>query len=207
MRKRGALMVIAGVVAALSLSAVMASAAGASPVWRFGGEALSGSETVTATTTASNLTFPGMTTTCEATIGMTISNAGSAGVASVESMNLSGCHTQFENCSVEEASAPGLPWSGRTQLAGGSSYLVIEGFDNEILYGNELCAVEGLAIPYRGSVGGLFDNSASKLIFNEASAEATGSSLKSIGTTKTGYDAEYEVKATGSHAGQALTLS
>ena len=45
------------------------------------------------------------------------------------------------------------------------------------------------------------------LIFDEASAAATGAVLKSIGTTKTGYDAEYEVTMTGSHAGQALTLS
>jgi hypothetical protein len=88
-----------------------------------------------------------------------------------------------------------------------NSYLVVKGFSNKILYGGELCAIEGWTINYQGSVGGLFDNSSSKLIFNEASAAATGSSLKSIGTTTTHYDAEYGVKATGSHAGQTLTLS
>jgi len=194
------------VAAALTASAAVASSASASPVWRFGGTELTGSETVVAETAASNLTLPGLTTTCKASLAMTISNSGGHGTASVESMSLSGCATNGV-CTVVAASAPETPWSGSTQVVGKDSYLVVQGFNNKILYGGELCAVEGWTINYKGSVGGLFDNSSSKLIFNEASATATGSSLKSIGTTKTGYDAEYGVKATGSHAGQVLTLS
>jgi hypothetical protein len=194
------------VVAALTATAAMAASASASPVWRFNGTELSGSETVVAETSASTLTVPGLATTCKASIGMTISNSGGKGAASVESMSLTGCATNGV-CTVKSATASGLPWTGSTQVVGGSSYLVVGGFSNKILYGGALCAIEGLTINYRGSIGGLFDNSSSKLIFNEASATATGSSLKSIGETKTGYDAEYGVKATGAHAGQTLTLS
>jgi hypothetical protein len=205
MRKRMTWMSIISVVAALTVTAAMASTASAA-AWRFGGTELTGSETVVAETAASNLTLPGLTTTCKASIAMTISNSGGKGTASVESMSLSGCGTNGV-CTVVSATAPGTPWSGSTQVVGGNSYLVVSGFSNKILYGGELCAIEGWTINYKGSIGGLFDNSTSKLIFNEASAAATGSSLKSIGETKTGYDAEYSVKATGSHVGQALTLS
>lgn len=206
MRRRITLMTMLSVAAALTASAAMASSASASPVWKFGGTELVGSETVVAETAASSLTIPGLTTTCKASIAMTISNSGGKGTASVGSMSLSGCGTNGV-CTVESATAPGTPWTGSTEIVGKNSYLVVQGFSNKILYGGELCAIEGWTINYRGSVGGLFDNSSSKLLFNEASATATGSSLKSIGETKTGYDAEYGVKATGSHAGQALTLS
>jgi hypothetical protein len=206
MRRRMTWMLMLSVAAALTASAAMASVASASPVWRFNGTELSGSETVVAETAASTLTLPGLATTCKASITMTISNSGGKGTASVTSMSLSGCSTNGV-CTVKSATASGTPWTGSTEIVGENSYLVVQGFSNKILYGGEECAIEGLTINYRGSVGGLFNNSNSKLIFNEASATATGTSLKSIGETKTGYDAEYEVKATGSHAGQALTLS
>lgn len=206
MRRRTTWMLMLGVAAALTASAAMASSASASPVWKFGGAELVGSETVVAETAASNLTLPGLTTTCKASISMTISNSGGKGIASVESMSLSGCATNGV-CTVESATAPGTPWSGSTEIVSENSYLVVQGFNNQILYGGKLCAIEGWTINYKGSVGGLFDNSTSKLIFDEASAAATGSSLKSIGTTTTHYDAEYKVKATGSRAGQVLTLS
>jgi hypothetical protein len=137
---------------------------------------------------------------------MTISNSGSTGVASVESKSLSGCGTNGV-CTVTSATAPGTPWSGTTSLISSNPYLVISGFENRIKYGNELCAIDELTIPYRGSIGGLFGNASSTLTFNAASASATGASIKSIGSTPTGYDAEYTVRMTGSHAGQALTLS
>lgn len=205
MRRRATWVAIISALAALSASAAMASSASASPVWKFNGTELSGSETVVAETGASSLTIPGLTTTCKASVSMTISNSGGTGVASVTSMSLSGCGTNGV-CTVTKATAPNTPWSGTTLVSGGS-YLVISGFDNRITYGAAECAIEGLTIAYKGSVGGLFDNSSSKLIFDAASAAATGASLKSIGSTKTGYDAEYEVHATGSKAGQVLTLS
>jgi len=193
-------------VAMLTAGAAVASSASASPVWRFGGAELVGSETVVAETAASTLTLPGLATTCKASVAMTISNSGGKGIATVESMSLSGCGTNGV-CTVESATAPGTPWPGSTKAVGEKSYLVVQEFNNAILYGGELCAIEGWTIDYEGSVGGLFDNSSSKLIFDEANAAATGSSLESIGTTTTHYDAQYGVKATGSHAGQALTLS
>jgi hypothetical protein len=203
-QKRAIRVITIGAVAALMASAAIASSASAAPVWRAAGVPLEGSETVTAETTASTLTVPGLATTCAATVTMTVSNSGSKGVATVESMTLSGCGTNGV-CTVESANALNLPWSGSTSVVSENNYLKIEGFTNKIVYGNPLCAAP--TITYKGSVGGLFDNSKSRLVFSEASATATGASLKSIGSTKTGYDAEYQVKMTGSHAGQALTLS
>lgn len=203
MRRRATWVTMISVVAALTASAALASSAGAA-VWRASGTPLSGSETVTAETSASTLTVPGLATTCVATVTMTVSNSGSKGVATVESMSLSGCGTNGV-CTVEKANALNTPWSGSTSVVGENNYLTIEGFTNKIVYGGELCAAP--PITYKGSVGGLFNNGSSTLTFNEASAAATGAVLKSIGATKTGYDAEYKVRMTGSHAGQALTLS
>ena len=159
--------------------------------------------TVIAETSASTLSpRPGD----ESTLAMTISNSGSVGNASVSSMTLSGCGTNGV-CTVTAASAPGTPWSGITSQVAGNPYLKISGFENRITYGGSSCAASGLTFKYRGSIGGLFQNASSTLVFNAASAEATGSSLTSVGTTQTGYEAEYKVQMTGAHAGQALTLS
>jgi hypothetical protein len=88
----------------------------------------------------------------------------------------SGCGTDGV-CTVTKATVKGLPWWVSTSAIGGSSYAVISGFNEEFLYGNELCAAEGLTFPYKGTAGGLFDNSSSKLIFEAASEKATGSKI------------------------------
>src|SRR6478752_8991016 len=121
MRRRMTWMSIISVVAALTVTAAMASTASAA-VWRFGGTELAGSETVVAETSASTLTLPGLATTCKASIAMRISNSGGKGTASVESMSLSGCGTNGV-CTVESATAPGTPWSGSTQVVSKNSYL------------------------------------------------------------------------------------
>lgn len=206
MRKRAIWIGVMSVLAALTASAALANAAGAAQ-WKSNGTPLSGSESVVAETSASTLTVPGLATTCKASLSMTISNSGGVGVATVNSMSLSGCATGNGNCTVTSATAPGTPWSGATSVVGANSYLKITGFENWITYGGELCAASELTFKYRGSVGGLFNNANSTLKFDAASAEATGASLKSIGETKTGYEAEYKVRQTGANAGQVLTLS
>ena len=205
MRKRAIWVAMMSIVAALAASAAFANAAGAAQ-WKSNGTTLAGSETVVAETAASTLTVPGLATTCQATLGMTISNSGGVGVATVSSMSFSGCGTNGV-CTVTAATAGEFPWSGATSVIKESPYLKITGFENRMKYGGELCAASGLTLRYRGSVGGLFSNASSTLTFNEATAEATGSSLMSVGTTKTGYEATYTVKETGAHAGQTLTLS
>jgi hypothetical protein len=206
MRKRAIWVAAMSVFAAFAATAALANAAGAAQ-WKSNGTPLTGSETVVAETSASTITIPGLATTCKASLALTISNSGGVGVATVNSMSLSGCHTGFETCTVTSATAPGTPWSGATSVVKENPYLKITGFENRIEYGGESCAASGLPFKYRGSIGGLFNNASSTLTFNAASAEATGASLKSVGETKTDYAAEYSVKQTGANAGQALTLS
>lgn len=206
MRKRKAIRIpLASLLVALTASAALAATSSASQ-WKFNGVTLSGSETVTAETAKSSLALNGLTTSCAATAKLSISNSGGVGVATVNSVSLSGCGTDGV-CTVEEAKANGLPWSAATASIGGSSYLTTGNFSESFLYGNELCAVEGWTFTYKGSIGGLFDNSASKLVFDAASEKATGSKVTTFGATPAKYSAEYSVNATGAHAGQTLTLS
>jgi hypothetical protein len=194
-------------VVAFGASAALAAGASASQ-WKFNGVALSAgeSETVTAETAKSSLAISGLTTSCAATAKLTVSNVGGAGAATVNSISLSGCGTNGV-CTVEEAKANGLPWSAATASIGGSSYVTTGSFNESFLYGGAECAVEGWTFTYKGSIGGLFDNSASKLVFDAASEKATGSKVTTFGSTSAKYSAEFSVKATGAHAGQTLTLS
>jgi hypothetical protein len=206
MRKRAIWVAAMSVIAAFALSAVMASAAGAAPAWKVNGTELSGSETVVATSTTSKVTVATLETTCNATIAMTISNSGGTAASSVESMTLSGCTTNAPACPVTATEAPNTPWSGAGLSAGGNPYLKISGFDNRITYGGS-CAISGIKFRYIGSIGGLFDNANTTLTFDEASATATGSSIKSAGETKTTYSGVWNLQMTGANAGQKLTLS
>jgi hypothetical protein len=196
------------VVAALTASAAMASAAGAAPKWKSNGSELTSPETIVAETPASTLTFSTLSTTCKATITGKIANTtGFGGVINVESMTLSACGTNAPVCTVTAAKAANLPWGGAGLTIEGNPYEKITGFENDITYGGELCAISELTVPFKGTIGGLFNNSNSTLNFNAATAEATNSTIKSIGSTPTTYTSEWSVKETGANAGQTLTLS
>src|SRR5690348_1350601 len=104
MRKRAIWVGVLSVLAALTASAALANAAGAAQ-WKSNGTPLTGSESVVAETSASTLTVPGLATTCKATLAMTISNSGGVGVATVNSMSLSGCATGGGKCTVTSATA------------------------------------------------------------------------------------------------------
>lgn len=208
MRKRAIWIAVMCVVAALTASAAMASAAGAAPKWKSNGSELTSPETIVAETSASTLTFSTLSTTCSATITGKIANTtGFGGVINVESMSLSSCGTNAPVCTVTAAKAANLPWGGAGLSIGGNSYEKITGFQTEITYGGELCAISELTVKFKGTIGGLFNNSNSTLNFNAASAEATNSTITSIGSTPTSYTSEWSVKETGANAGQTLTLS
>lgn len=201
-KKRAFGIPLAGLAVALIVSSAIASSASASPVWRFEGQPLVGTETVTAEAAESSLELKGLTTTCGATAEITISNSGGEGVATVNDVDLSGCFTDGV-CTIEEATVKGLPWSAGTTTFGSKSFVVTDDFDMRFLYGNELCAIEGWTLAYTGTAAGVFDNSSSTLEFDAT----TGSNITTIGKTKATYDAEFDVEATGGHAGQTLTLS
>lgn len=207
MRRRAMWIAMMSLAAALIASAAMAGAAGAAPVWKLGGTTLSGSETVVAESSSVSYGIPGLTSICQESMTMSISNSGSKGIASVESVSYSGCHTGGGVCTITAASPHKLPWAGTSELISESPYVVIEGTETWIKYGGESCAADETTLPYKGAIGGLFDNAGSKLVFNAASFKATGAEFKSVGTTPTTYEAEFNVRATGSHAGEAVTLS
>jgi hypothetical protein len=201
MRKRKAAFPLASLLAALAVSAAFAATASAA-TWEFNGKPLVGSETVTAQAAESSLALSGLTTTCEATAEMTISNSGGTGAATVTDVDLSGCFTDGV-CTIDDADAEGLPWSAGTTTFGGKSFVVTDDFDMRFLYGNELCAIEGWTLAYTGTAAGVFNNGTSTLEFDAT----TGSNITTIGKTKATYEADFEVEATGAHVGQTLTLS
>jgi len=202
MKKRAVRISLTSLVVALTAGAAFASAASAEPVWQFEGQPLVGTETVTAVAEESSLSIGGLTTTCEASAELTIENVGGVGEATFEDLDLSGCVTDGV-CTVEEATAEGLPWSAGTTTFGSDSFVVTDDFHVEFLYGNELCAAEGWTFPYTGTAAGVFDNGSSTLEYDAT----TGSSITTIGKTKATYDAEFDVEATGAHEGETLTLS
>jgi len=204
MKKKKALGIpLASVVAALLVSAAFASTASASPEWKFEGQPLVGTETVTAVAAESSLVLKGLTTTCEATAEIDISNSEGVGEATVTDLDLSGCVTDGV-CTIEEASVEGLPWSAGTTTFGAKSFVVTDDFDMEFLYGDPLCAIEGWTLAYTGTAAGVFDNASSTLEYDAT----TGSNITTFGGgTKATYEAEFEVEATGAHEGETLTLS
>jgi len=201
-KKRAFGIPLASLALALIVSAAFASVASASPEWRFEGQPLVGTETVTAEAAESSLELSGLTTTCEAAAEITISNEEEVGVATVTDLDLSGCVTDGV-CTVDEATVEGLPWSANTTTFGEDSFVVTDDFDMRFLYGNELCAVEGWTFPYTGTAAGVFNNASSTLEYDEN----TGSDITTFGETEATYDADFDVEATGTHKGETLTLS
>src|SRR3954454_8747218 len=88
--------------ALMAIGAVMATAAVASPTWKFNGTELSGTEKIVGAATESSMTIPGMKTTCEHFLyGIEISNASGVGKGSVTEVPLYNCHTNVAVCTVE----------------------------------------------------------------------------------------------------------
>jgi hypothetical protein len=191
--------------AALLASVALASAASASPAWAFNGTTLTGSETVVGNATASTLALTGLTTTCDISYSMTISNSvGGTAEGKVTSATLNKCSTDGV-CTVSSTKAENLPWPVVGKTVGKGNYVVVSGIAMKVFYGNEECAVSSLL--YKGSAGGLFDNPSSTFTFSPANSEATGTQLTTFGSTPVKWNGTFSTEATGSHKGQALTLS
>jgi hypothetical protein len=200
-------MLLRGVLAALMLSAVFASSAGAAPTWKFEGKSLEGKETVVGAAIESSLTIPGLTTKCENFLyKLTIENVASAGKGSVTELPLYNCTTNTKNCTVESIAAEALPWAAQAKLVTTTNYIVIEGVKVSILYGGELCALEGTLAKVTGTAGGRIDNSAETATFDKASFSATGTALKALGTVIE-WNGVFPTEAFQAHRLQALTVS
>jgi hypothetical protein len=200
-------MLLRGVLAALMLSAAFASSAGAAPTWKFEGKALEGKETVVGAAIESSLTIPGLTTKCENFLyKLTIENVAGAGKGSVTELPLYNCTTNTKNCTVESITAETLPWAAQAKLVGTTNYIVIEGVKVSILYGGELCVLEGTLAKVTGTAGGRIDNTAETATFDKASFSATGTVLKALGSAIE-WNGVFPTEAFQTHRLQALTVS
>jgi hypothetical protein len=200
-------MLLRGVLAALMLSAVFASSAGAAPTWNFEGKALEGKETIVGAAIESSLTIPGLTTKCENFLyKLTIENVGGVGKGSVTELPLYNCTTNTKNCTVESITAETLPWAAQAKLVSTTNYIVIEGVKVSILYGGELCVLEGTLAKVTGTAGGRIDNTAETATFDKASFAATGTALKALGSTIE-WNGVFPTEAFQTHRLQPLTVS
>jgi hypothetical protein len=210
MRKRKAASVLLpALLVVLLATAVSASPAAASPEWHFNGTLLSygTQETVTAEATEASLTIPGLTTTCKPFVfKLTVENLiGGPGVGTVTGVPLPSCHTNSEACTVETATASGLPWPMHLTTIGSEHYFVIEGIKISFLYGGEECVLGGVIVVVKGAAGGLVDDSNHTVTFDSTTMQTVGAQLKAL-SQLIDLNGTFSWFPTGSKAGATLTV-
>jgi hypothetical protein len=207
MNRKATRTLLRGILAALMLSAVFASSAGAAPAWKFEGKALEGKETVVGAAFDSSMTIPGLTTKCENFLyKLTVENVAGTGKGSVTELPLYNCTTNSKWCAVETIGAESLPWAAQTKAVSTTNYIVIEGVKVAILYAGELCALDETWATVTGTAGGRIDNTAETATFDAASFSATGTALKALGSTIE-WKGVFPTEAFQTHRLQPLTVS
>lgn len=197
---------LGGLLAAAMLSMAFAGSAVAGPQWKFDGEALSGEETIVGGAEQSSLEIIGLVTTCDNFLyEITIDNEGGTGGGSITDLPLFDCYTDGV-CTVEGITPEAFPWSASLEEAGGKNYIVIEGVQVSIVYGNPECALYETEVEVVGSAGGLLDNSTESATFDDASFGATGTELSVFGT-EVDWDGVFPAEGFEWHREQALTVS
>jgi hypothetical protein len=193
--------------AALVISAVFASSAGAAPVWKFAGSELAGKEVVVGAAIDSLLTIPGLTTKCENFLyKVTISNSAGTGVGEVTEVPLYNCTTNSKACTVKSIEAQSLPWPAKLRTVTSVHYIVIEGVKVPITYAGATCALNGITATVTGTAGGRIDNTAETATFDAASFSATATQLKAMNQNIT-WQGVFPTEAFEWHREQALTVS
>lgn len=193
--------------AALVISAVFASSAGASPVWKFNGSELTGSETIVGGALESSMTIPGLTTKCENFLyKLTIKNEAGLGKGEVTELPLYNCTTDSSACTVSTIGAEKLPWPSKLSTVSSSNYIVIEGVKVGILYSGAECALGETLVTVKGTAGGLVDNAAETATFSASSFSATKTELKAL-STAIEWNGVFPTEAFEWHREQALTVS
>jgi hypothetical protein len=167
------------VVGALGIGLSMnAASAGTTPKWYVGGNELTVHESYGGVAEPSTMTAAGVATTCEhAYYVASIFNSGGAGKGELTSLPLYGCSANA-GCTLTKNEPKKLPWQMHTEFVGTKPYLVIEGVHIETSYTGTLCVLAGTH-EVTGTLGGALENSTQKVVFDKATQEATGSSLKS----------------------------
>ena len=195
-----------GLIAALMLSAALAGSAVAAPTWKFDGETLEGEETIIGGAEKSGLTITGMKTTCDNFLyEIEIDNSGGAGGGNVNDLPLFNCYTDGV-CTVEGIEPWGFPWNASLSEAGGKDYIVIEGVQVAIYYGNPLCVLYETEVEVEGSAGGAIDNATESATFDNSSSEATGTELEAFGN-EVEWEGFFPAEAFEWHREEALGVS
>jgi hypothetical protein len=197
---------LGGLLAALMLSAVFASSAGAAPAWRFNGAELKGTETILGGAQKSGLTAWGFTTTCDNFLyKVEISNSGGTGKGNVTELPLFNCYTD-SFCTVEAIEAESFPWPAELMTSGGNNYMKVKGVDVWILYGGWFCPLWGVWAHVTGSAGGLLSNATESATFSPSSFTATGSKLEALGAGVE-WNGFFPAEAFTTHREESLSVS
>ena len=204
MRSRRYAVLLALVVVAL-LSATMAGAASASPVWKFNAAELTGSETIVGAALSSSLSIPGATTECTHFLyNMKISNSAGSGKGEITELPLYECKTSGSACTVESIAAEKLPWPTHlVTVTGKGDYLEVEKVSVGIKYSGELCALGETLVIVKGTAGGLIENTTQTATFNKATFEATGTALK-VGASNVEWKGVFPTEGFEKHREQTL---
>lgn len=187
----------------LVAGAVFAAGAAATPVWKFEGGELKGSESIAGVATESPMSIPGLTTTCDFSYGMTVFNTAGKAAGSVNEMALENCVTDSGVCAVEEAAAGKLPWAVNSALISSTGYLLFTGIKFTVVYVGGSCALEGVEATFVGSAGSEYDNTSGTFAFDPAIFTTTGTDIKGLGTLVL-WNALFTTEALGPHKGQTL---
>ena len=192
--------------AALMLSAVFASSAGAAPAWRFNGAELKGTEKILGGAQKSGLTAWGFTTTCDNFLyQVEIWNSGGTGKGNVTELPLFNCYTD-STCTVEAIEAEAFPWPAEVVTTGGNNYMKVKGVNVWILYGGWFCPLWGVWAHVTGSAGGLLNNTTESATFSPSSFTATGSKLEALGAGVE-WNGFFPAEAFTTHREESLTAS
>lgn len=206
MRSRTARVALGALLAALMLSAALASSAGAAPAWKFNGKALEGTETILGGAEKSGLSMWGMTTTCTNFLyEVEIWNSAGTGKGNITSLPLFNCYTN-STCTVEAIEAEEFPWPSELKTVGTSNYLVVKEVDVWILYGGWFCPLWGVWANVTGSAGGLINNTTESATFSPSSFAATGTELEALGESVE-WNGVFPTEAFEWHRGESLTAS
>lgn len=198
--------ILAGALVALVLSAAFAAPAMASPVWKFNGEELKGTETMLGGAEKSGLTAWGMTTTCDNFLyEVEIWNKEGTGKGNVNELPLFNCYTDT-TCTVAAIEAESFPWPAELMTVSGSNYMKVKGVDVWILYGGWFCPLWGVWAHVTGSAGGLITNATESATFSSSSFKATGSELNALGSSVE-WNGFFPAEGFQWHRGESISVS
>jgi hypothetical protein len=197
----------AALVALALLGALFATTASATPAWKFEGKSLEGSETILGGAIESSMTIPGLTTKCENFLyKIKIKNEGGTGKGEVTELPLYNCTTNTKNCVVTAIAAQKLPWPSHLATFSSSNYVVIEGVNVSIEYGNEACVFYETLVTVTGSAGGIVNNETETATFNATTLSASKTELKALGN-KIEWNGVFPTEAFEWHREQAISVS